>query len=242
MAKFCTSCGSPAGDGQKFCNKCGSPVDALTSSPAPASAAPTSAPSASPPPNAITAAAPAAAAPVAAAPPAASSKSGSSAVKIIVAIVGFLALISVLAIGSCFYIGYKVRQKARSLMTEARSAGTTTSSTPEMQLSGGGAGSSAAAAATIDVPPYPGSTPTASGGQLSAGLSGSASAQEYETDDSVDKVASYYKDKLGSKITLMESGGNSVFNYLTSRGMTTVTLSRDEGTGKTKINIARIGK
>ncbi|HEV2352269.1 MAG TPA: zinc ribbon domain-containing protein [Terriglobia bacterium] len=212
MAKFCSSCGSPVGDNQKFCGKCGSPAGASTTSPA---------------------------TPVAVAPVAAAPKKGSSAVKIIVAIVGLLALVSVLAIGSCFYIGYKIKQKANSIMMNSRAAA---SSAPDMHLSEGGPGSTAAAAATVDVPPYPGSTPTASGGQLSAGPTGSASAQEYLTDDSVDKVESFYKDKFGSKINIMESEGKVVFNYLTSMGMTTVTLTPDQGTGKTKINIARIGK
>lgn len=128
-------------------------------------------------------------------------------------------------------------------MTEARSAaGPSTSATPELHLSDGGPGSSAESAATADVPPYPGSTPTTNGGQLSAGPTGAASAQEYLTDDSVDKVESFYKDKFGSKITLTESEGNVMFYYLSNRGMTTVTISRDADLGKTKINIGRIGK
>ena len=128
-------------------------------------------------------------------------------------------------------------------MSEARSAaGPSTSGTPEMHLSDGGPGSSAEAAATVDVPPYPGSTPTSNGGQLSAGSTGAASAQEYLTDDSVDKVKSFYKDKLGSKISFVESEGNAMFYYLSSQGMTTVTISHDEDSGKTKINIGRIGK
>lgn len=233
MAIFCSSCGSAVGEDQKFCNKCGSPVPASTISSAPQSVAPTRAPSTSIPPN-IPTASPGVAGPITAAP-----KKGSSALKIIVAIVGFLTVVSVLAIGSCFYIGYKVRQTTKTIMMNSRSAA---SNSPDMHLSEGGAGSPAAAAATIDVPPYPGSTPTGAGGQLSAGLSGSASAQEYETDDSLDKVESFYKERLGSKISIIDSEGKAVFNYLTSRGMTTVTMTRDEGTGKTKINIARIGK
>jgi len=241
MAKFCTSCGNSVGDDQKFCNKCGTPTGA---SPASAAAASTPPPAAAPGDVApISTAAPVAAKPVVAAPVAAAPKKGGSAVKIIVAIVGFLALISVLAIGSCFYIGYQVKQKAKAIITEASStSGPSTSGTPELHLSEGGAGSSAEAAATVDVPPYPGSTATSTGGQLSAGLTGAASAQEYETDDSVDKVVSFYKDKFGSKINIREADGNAVFYYLSSRGMTTVTITRDEETGKTKINMARIGK
>jgi zinc-ribbon domain len=243
MAKFCTSCGSPIEGEQKFCNKCGSPTGGSTASPAPQSTVPSTAPSPSVQPSATSA--PVTTAPVAVSAATAAPKKGSSAVKIIVAVVGFLAVVSVLAIGSCFYIGYKVKQKASSIMEEARSATatpTSTSGTPEMHLTEGGAGSAAAAAATVDVPPYPGSTPTSTGGQLSAGLTGAASAQEYVTDDSMDKVESFYKDKFGSKINIREAEGSAVFYYLTSNGMTTVTITRDDGAGKTKINIARIGK
>ena len=111
-----------------------------------------------------------------------------------------------------------------------------------MHLSDGGAGSQAAAASTADVPAYPGSIPTKIGGELSAGPSGSISAQEYETPDSTEKVLAFYKDKFGSKITIVESGGNAEFNFLSASGMTTVTITRDEESDKTKINIARIGK
>ena len=111
-----------------------------------------------------------------------------------------------------------------------------------MHLSDGGAGSQAAASATVDVPPYPGSIATKSGGDLSAGPTGSISAQEYETPDPAEKVMAFYKDKFGSKINIMESDGKSEFNFISNNGMTTVTVSRDEGTNKTKINIARIGK
>ena len=237
MAKFCASCGSGLGEDLKFCNKCGSAVQAATALSTAQNVAPAGAPSTFVTPN--TMAGSPAATPGAGASVTVSPQNGGSALKIIMAIVGFLAVVSVLAIGSCFYIGYKVRQKARSIMINSRSAN---SGTSEMQLSDGGAGSKAAAAATIDVPPFPGSEPTATGGQFSTGLTGSASAQEYETDDSVDKVKSFYAERLGSKISIIEVQGNATFNYLTASGMTTVTITRDEGSGKTKINIARIGK
>src|SRR5690348_10158839 len=204
MAKFCTSCGNSLGEDQKFCNKCGAPIGASAAASIPAGTTPPSVTAGDM--TAGSTVVPPAPRPVVAAPATVAPKRGSSAVKVIVAIVGFLALISVLAIGSCFYIGYKVKQKAKAIMTEARSAaGPSTSATPELHLSDGGPGSSAESAATADVPPYPGSTPTTNGGQLSAGPTGAASAQEYLTDDSVDKVESFYKDKFGSKITLTES-------------------------------------
>jgi hypothetical protein len=50
-----------------------------------------------------------------AAPGAAPAKSGSTALKIIVGLLAFFALVTLLAIGSCFYLGYRVRKKAREL-------------------------------------------------------------------------------------------------------------------------------
>ena len=63
------------------------------------------------------------------------------------------------------------------------------------------------------------------------------------TSDTVDKVVGFYKEKFGNKLTLQESGGNAVMQVKTgANAMTTITLSRDDTAGETKINIMRIGK
>lgn len=240
MAKFCTKCGSPIEENQKFCNKCGAQAVADGAAAVPASAPPSAAVVA-PPAQSATPARPATTQ-AAAVPTAAPAKKGNTALKIILAVLAFFVVIGVLAIGSCFYIVHKVKQNVSSIAEQVRPTTGITGTTPDMHLSDGGAGSQAATSATVDVPPYPGSTPTKSGGELSAGLTGSISAQEYETPDSTDKVMEFYKGKFGSRINIMESGGKSVFNFISSNGMTTVTVTRDEGTDKTKINIARIGK
>jgi len=98
MAGFCTKCGSPVGDDVRFCLQCGTPVG--------------------PPPAAAQGPAPAARAGVVAAgaaPGAAPAKSGSAAVKIIVGLLAFFALVTLLGIGSCVYVGYRVRKRAREL-------------------------------------------------------------------------------------------------------------------------------
>ncbi len=84
MATFCVSCGNPLADGARFCNKCGATQPA----------APASVGTVMPP-----------AAPVA-------SQGSSTAVKIIVGILGFFVLLALLAAGSCFYIAYRVKQRA----------------------------------------------------------------------------------------------------------------------------------
>jgi hypothetical protein len=62
------------------------------------------------------------------------------------------------------------------------------------------------------------------------------------TDDPLDKVLAFYKERLGSRITIQQAEGNAMFQLTTNEGITTVTMTRDEESGKTKINIARIGK
>ena len=114
--------------------------------------------------------------------------------------------------------------------------------TPEIHIDSGDEGSTAASSATQDVPAYPGATATETGGGLSFGGQGGISSQEYETTDTVQQVLDYYKENLGSKMTVMESEGNATFTYGTSTSLTTVTITRDEDSGNTKITYARVGK
>ena len=98
MAGFCTKCGSPVGDDVRFCIQCGTPVaQPPTAAQGPAPAAPAGVQAAG------------------AAPGAAPAKSGSAAVKIIVGLLAFFALVTLLGIGSCVYVGYRVRKRAREL-------------------------------------------------------------------------------------------------------------------------------
>ena len=83
MAAFCVSCGKPLAAGAKFCNQCGATQPA-----APAATVMSPAP----------------------APPA--GKGSNTAVKIIIGVLGFFVFLSLLAAGSCFYIGYRVKQRA----------------------------------------------------------------------------------------------------------------------------------
>ena len=80
---FCNSCGAPLAEGTKFCSKCGTTV---TGAPA------------------------AAARPIAPGPP--PSKGGSSALKIILIIVGVIVLIGVLAVASFSFFIYRVAKNA----------------------------------------------------------------------------------------------------------------------------------
>lgn len=110
MARFCTHCGNPnTNDAAKFCAKCGAtfPAQGATTEPAVP-------PTPAPPPAAAHPVAPAPAPP--AAPRAA--KSSGPWVKIIVGVLGFFALVSVLAIGTCAYIGYRVKNRVEQAKAE----------------------------------------------------------------------------------------------------------------------------
>jgi len=97
MAGFCGSCGSPIAAGVRFCAKCGvaipgAPVQPVVQ-PAPVSAPPV-----------------AAGLPVASQP--APSQGSSSALKIILIVVAVFVFLILAAAGGCFYIAYRVKQKA----------------------------------------------------------------------------------------------------------------------------------
>ena len=70
----------------------------------------------------------------------------------------------------------------------------------------------------------------------------SIKSQEYLTDDSVDKVVAFYKDKLGPNVIVSQSGGQAVMQVLGANGQITVAVNPDSSTGKTKISINSIGK
>ena len=227
MARFCTNCGSAVEENLKFCLMCGKP---LAAPPSPAITTPTSA---TPPPTA------GGAGPGGAAAAAPSARKGSPILKIILAIVAFFMLITVLGMATCLFYAYKAKQKVTQFAQAARSASITVG-TPETRLEKGGGASGAAA--TEEVPPYPGATVAPGGGTLTFGGAGGISTQVYVTDDTMDKVLAFYKEKFGSKAQVRESDGKAVFQVPTSNGFTTVTVSRDEKAGKTQISIARIGK
>lgn len=108
MALFCTHCGNPIKEGALFCIKCG----------APAPTPPALRPAAPPPVPVAPTLIPAAAAP----PPAPQPKSGGNLfLKIVAVVLGFIALATVVGIGSCVYIGYRVKKKADQVQQAYRS-------------------------------------------------------------------------------------------------------------------------
>jgi hypothetical protein len=230
MAQFCTKCGSPMAEGLSFCTSCGAQVAAP-----PAAAATAPPPSAAPAGPAPTGAAPAAAAPAA--------KSGSPILKIILAVVAVLILFSLLGVGACVYVYYRARQKVNELRNEARITFPTSAGTQEVRSEPEAEKQNreTTPAVNLEVPIYPDATPAEGGGEMSFGA-GAFKVQQYVTDDSVDKVVSFYRDKLGSKAVVQQSEGKAVVQVAGSNGLISITVAHDDASGKTKFTITRIGK
>jgi len=66
--------------------------------------------------------------------------------------------------------------------------------------------------------------------------------QQYITDDSVDKVVAFYKDKMGSTARVIQSGGQGVVQVFGTSGVTTIGIATDSSLGKTKISISNMTK
>ena len=93
MAGFCNACGAPMGDGVRFCPSCGKPSNSEVI--AAGTAAPMFTGSNPPPPS-------------------------GGAMKIVLIIVGVIGLILILMIGSCFYIGYRVKKAAGNFASNSK--------------------------------------------------------------------------------------------------------------------------
>ena len=112
MAKFCVNCGNPMAEGARFCTTCGSAVPGQSAQSPTAPSAQPAQPYGAPP-------AQGAPPPVASYPPAApTAPASSSGLKILFIVLAVFAFLGLLAAGSCFYVAYRVRQKAHEYKAE----------------------------------------------------------------------------------------------------------------------------
>jgi hypothetical protein len=165
-------------------------------------------------------------------------------VKIVLIVLAVFLLVSSLGVGACIYYAYKVKQRVSQFEKQARVTFPTATGTREVRIQPATpAAPTPPAGPVVDtgVAVYPGATPWGGGSQMTmAGTS--IKTQEYLTDDSVDKVLAFYKDKLGATAMVTESGGQAVLQVFGANGQTTVAIKPDPSTGKTKISISSIGK
>lgn len=237
MAGFCTKCGAPLNEGVVFCTKCGAPAGATTGGPAP-SATPYTPPVSSTP-AAYTP--PASSAPGSSTytppPPAYTAvgtpqqTSGNSAVKIILIIVAVFVGLGILSVCGIMFGIYRV-SKAVHVSNNG--------SAVELTTPGGtfSAGDTAVSPSDLGIDLYPGANQQKGAVRIST-PKGSTVTAVFETGDSLDKVLSWYKDKLGSGASVYQSDKSAVLTMAddTKKTSVMVTISNEDNDGKTKIAI-----
>ena len=151
--------------------------------------------------------------------------------KIVLIVVAVIIFFMVIVGASCAYMLYRAKQKVSQFEKQVQTNFPSRMGTREGQPTG--------------TPENPGENPTPGAGPAAnQSIFGAAGLkmQEYFTADSVDTVAAYYKNKLGSNAMVTQSGGNAVLQVGGAGGLTTINIAPDSASGKTKITVSSIGK
>ena len=166
-------------------------------------------------------------------PPAPPQTGGSNAVKIILIVVAVVVGLGVVGVVSVGYIGYRV---ARAVHVSG-SGKEVTINTPGGSISTSANETFTSADLGTDI--YPGAT-TGKGSMRMSLPTGSMVTAVYVTGDSKDKVVSFYKDKFGSDVSVMDSSDGAVITGKKSDNesiIVTVTPNSSQYEGKTQVAI-----
>jgi hypothetical protein len=211
---FCNSCGAALNPGTRFCNKCGAAVVASTPVPAARSATPPIS------------------TPAAAAPTQASPSQGGGALKVILIVVGVIVLIGILGVASVGFFAWRVarhthvRQDGDNVKVETPFG--TVESTKDPQE----------AARNLGVDLYPGAQ-VLKDGTASASFGGVHSVTvSMESDDSVDKVTSFYKSKFPNAMVTAANSSESTIVSNDRKSLITININADGN--RTKILITNL--
>jgi len=247
MSSYCEGCGNQLREGAKFCHSCGAGAPAKPPSQPPSQVAtprssayqPQSYPQS---PQAWSSSQP---------PYVEQPKASSGVAKfIIIAMLVILGFVGVIGIGA-FVLFKRAVKTVR--VTEDSSGNPAIAINPpgggELKIGSG----STVTEEELGVPIYPGSTPTKDGGSVhisGTGIGGSkgggwVGVATFMTEDSVDDVAEFYRQKLDKDVQTVDTTTDDkrtvVFNAKTDRGLRTITIT-DEPDTTTKIAIVNIGK
>lgn len=232
MAQFCTACGTPVEEGLRFCSQCGASIAAAEPTVADVSIEPMAAPASA-----------GAAAPVAsAAPPAA--KSSSPILKIVIIVVLFFVLAGAAGIGTCVYVAYRAKKAIGDNIKLDEDKKTIEIPTPGGPITMGE--TSAETPKEIGgVPVYPGAKALSGGGQFSFGDKFQIGGQEFSTDDSVDQVVAFYREKYGKDLNEVQAEGHYRLSVSTGtqqqQHVVTIDVAPDADAGNTKIVMSHLG-
>jgi len=202
---FCNSCGATLAEGTKFCSKCGAAI--------------TGAPAATPQ-------------PIAPGPP--PSSGSSSALKVVLMIVGVVVLIGVLGVATIGIIGYriaknaKVSQKGDNVKIETPFGNMETSSDPQKT------------AEELGVEIYPGAQVQKSGAASVTFGSIHTVTANFESSDSVDKVCDFYRAKFPG--ATVQSSDQTHCSIVASGSGNSTTITADSRADGSSFQIVAVTK
>ena len=238
MTSFCAQCGNQVRSGGKFCQSCGTPV--AQSGPAQQS------PSQGTYQSSYPASFQGNFAPQVQAEHAPPARSGNALKIILITLVVLLFLIGGTVVGLTFFL----RSKLANIVSVKEGQGG--QSEVAINAPGGQIKVTAGSAVTeeqLGVPIYPGATVGSDGGSVTFAGEGAKGhgwfgASVFRTQDDMDEVVTFYKEKLGDQAKTLDSTADGtrtvVFTLETDKGWRMVTISNEEAK-VTKIAIASAG-
>jgi hypothetical protein len=173
--------------------------------------------------------------PVAVPPVAVPPKSGASALKVVLIIVAVFVVLGLIVAGAFGYFVWrvahavKVAESGKQISMSVPGAGGFSASTSETF-----------SAADLGTDIYPGAE-QGKGGMRMTLPTGTVVTGSYVTSDSKEQVVSFYKDKLGSDASVMDTPDGAIVSLKKSDQdsvMVTITANSSEAGGKTQITIA----
>ncbi len=217
MASFCTQCGAANTGDTRFCTKCGAPLGAMASA-------------ATPP--AYTASA-GYGQPIAATVQAAPTAAGSSALKIILIIVGIFVGLGILSVCAVIFGIWRVSRGVH--VSALGDGGSVSVSTPSGTMTAGSDAKVSASDLGVDI--YPGATQQKGAVRVST-PGGTAVTAAFTTSDSLEKVVDFYKGKLGAGGSVFQSDKSAVLTETNTnkKNSVMVTIEAESG-GTTKFSI-----
>jgi hypothetical protein len=213
---FCNSCGAALTPGTRFCSKCGAAILASSLPPAVSPAA------------AISPAQPVV--PASQVPPA----QGGGALKVVLIIVGVLALLGVLGLASIGFVGWRIAHRAHI----HQDGDNVKVDTPFGSVEATKDPTEAAKHLGVDI--YPGAEIMQNGAAIANFGGVHTSSLTSESSDSVDKVSSFYKSKFPR--AMVSSSNPNHCTIISNDNKTMITINIEGKGDRTKIQITRVGR
>jgi zinc-ribbon domain len=216
---FCNTCGASLTPGNRFCNKCGAAI--IASSPVASSPAPN-----------VGASAMAGSTVPAASVPAANAGQGTGALKVILVVVGVFLLLGILSVGSVAFFAWHVAHRARV----HRDGNNVRVETPFGNVET--TQDSASAVRNLGVDLYPGAEVRKNGSSTATFGGVHTATVAAESNDSVDKVANFYKAKFpNAMVTTTDAGRCSI---VSNDHKSMISINIEAEGDKTKIAITNV--